>query len=233
MENNNGKGIFYGVIGVATLVVAIIGATFAYFASATNGAAGAAAANSANVGDALKITEGKKYAAPDLIPASNAVMLASFAQSVPTDDKNPAKTDKCRGASAANKEGNYGMCSYYTFTITNNSDVATQVYLSLKTDTNTFAKRETIQDLEYCVFKGDETTPTAHACGAVPDTQEQFTTVSLASKANETYTVVLYLKNADADQTTTGSGKAYTGTVMASTSDGKNQIVGYIAGVEG
>ena len=28
---NNGKGLFYGVIGVATLVVAIIGATFAWF----------------------------------------------------------------------------------------------------------------------------------------------------------------------------------------------------------
>ena len=35
-NNNNGKGIFYGVIGVATLVVAIIGATFAYFAASTN-----------------------------------------------------------------------------------------------------------------------------------------------------------------------------------------------------
>ena len=36
-ERNNGKGVFYGVIGVATLVVAIIGATFAYFtASASN-----------------------------------------------------------------------------------------------------------------------------------------------------------------------------------------------------
>lgn len=35
-NKNNGRGIFYGVIGVATLVVAIIGATFAYFtASAT------------------------------------------------------------------------------------------------------------------------------------------------------------------------------------------------------
>ena len=33
MENNNGRGIFYGVIGVATLVVAIIGATFAYFSA--------------------------------------------------------------------------------------------------------------------------------------------------------------------------------------------------------
>ena len=36
-QKNNGRGIFYGVIGVATLVVAIIGATFAYFtASASN-----------------------------------------------------------------------------------------------------------------------------------------------------------------------------------------------------
>lgn len=31
MENNNGKGLFYGLVGVATLIVAIIGATYAYF----------------------------------------------------------------------------------------------------------------------------------------------------------------------------------------------------------
>lgn len=40
MEENNrkGPGVFYAVVGVATLVVAIIGATFAYFsASANNG----------------------------------------------------------------------------------------------------------------------------------------------------------------------------------------------------
>lgn len=36
-ENRKGPGIFYAVVGVATLVVAIIGATFAFFsASATN-----------------------------------------------------------------------------------------------------------------------------------------------------------------------------------------------------
>lgn len=33
MENRNGQGIFLGVVGVATLVVAIIGATFAYFSA--------------------------------------------------------------------------------------------------------------------------------------------------------------------------------------------------------
>ena len=31
MENKNGNGIFLGVVSVATLIVAIIGATFAYF----------------------------------------------------------------------------------------------------------------------------------------------------------------------------------------------------------
>ena len=35
-ENNNGRGLFYGVIGVATLIVAIIGATFAYFSVSAN-----------------------------------------------------------------------------------------------------------------------------------------------------------------------------------------------------
>ena len=41
MEENNrkGPGVFYAVVGVATLVVAIIGATFAYFsAQASTGA---------------------------------------------------------------------------------------------------------------------------------------------------------------------------------------------------
>ena len=38
MEENNrkGPGVFYAVVGVATLVVAIIGATFAYFSASAN-----------------------------------------------------------------------------------------------------------------------------------------------------------------------------------------------------
>lgn len=222
MENNNGKGIFYGVIGVATLVVAIIGATFAYFASATQGNNGAAAANSANVSGTLAITQDGQYVAPDLIPASPATVLTSFAQ---TGDAS-TNTGKCRGASAANHDGNYGMCSYYTFTIKNTADVATTVYLSLKTDTNTFDS-----SFKYCVYEGDTTTTVTNACKAVPATEEQFTSVNLAATSGtKQYTVVLYYENTDTDQTGTGSGKAYTGTVTASTSSGENKIVGYIAG---
>lgn len=222
MENNNGRGIFYGVMGVATLVVAIVGATFAYFAASTNGTAGGVAANSANVSGTLEITQDAQYVAPDLIPASPDTMLRSFAQT----GEATVNTGKCRGASAANKEGNYGMCSYYTFTVKNTSSVATQVYLSLKTDSNNFDA-----SFKYCVYEGNTTDKTTQACKVVPAGTEQFANVNLAaSTGSQQYTIVLYYENTDSDQTGTGAGKAYTGTVSASTSDGTNQIVGYIAG---
>ena len=222
MENNNGRGIFYGVMGVATLVVAIVGATFAYFAASTTGNEGAVAANSAKVFGTLEITQDGQYVAPDLIPAAPETVVSSFAQ----DKDGAGNKGKCRGASQANHDGNYGMCSYYTFTIKNTADVATTVYLSLKTDTNTFDS-----SFKYCVYEGDTTTTVTNACKAVPATEEQFTSVNLAATSGtKQYTVVLYYENTDTDQTGTGSGKAYTGTVTASTSSGENKIVGYIAG---
>ena len=227
MENNNGRGIFYGVMGVATLVVAIVGATFAYFAASTSGNNGAVAANSANVKGTLKITQNAQYVAPDLIPASNATMLASFKQA----GEATVNTGKCRGASMANKDGNYGMCSYYTFTIENSSDVATQVYLSLKSDTNNFD-----DSFKYCVYEGTTTDTVTQACKTVPanSASEQFTGstgVNIASNDSKQYTIILYYENIDStNQTDNGAGKSYAGTVMASTSDGTNQIVGYVAG---
>lgn len=40
MENKKGSGIFLGVVSIATLIVAIIGATFAYFSIAVSGGNG-------------------------------------------------------------------------------------------------------------------------------------------------------------------------------------------------
>mgnify|MGYP003312611361 CR=1 FL=1 len=61
MENNNGRGIFYGVIGVATLVVAIIGATFAYF-SATVTDTGNLNVGTANIKLGFSgVTTGRRY----------------------------------------------------------------------------------------------------------------------------------------------------------------------------
>lgn len=77
MNNNNGRGIFYGVIGVATLVVAIIGATFAYFtASASNSTS--ITGNAATVGlslDVEKVTVADNVGG--LIPMSNSMIEAA------------------------------------------------------------------------------------------------------------------------------------------------------------
>lgn len=55
-QKNNGRGIFYGVIGVATLVVAIIGATFAYF-TATAGNNNVITGNMATIQFGLNVTK--------------------------------------------------------------------------------------------------------------------------------------------------------------------------------
>lgn len=56
-EKNNGKGIFYGVIGVATLIVAIIGATFAYFTASATAGENIITGNAASVSFDLKVTK--------------------------------------------------------------------------------------------------------------------------------------------------------------------------------
>jgi len=52
MENNNkgdSRGIFYAIMGISTLVITLIGATFAYFVAVTNSANNAIRANTTSV----------------------------------------------------------------------------------------------------------------------------------------------------------------------------------------
>jgi len=98
MENKNGQGIFYGVIGVATLVVAIIGATFAYFSASVSAGDGANGIQGQTLGGtqggALTLTVNKMaFGSPaakslDLVPA----------QGLTADSGQSAVTKKCEAA---------------------------------------------------------------------------------------------------------------------------------------
>ena len=52
MNENKGQTIFLSVIGIATLLVAIIGATFAYFTTSMGGTQGTVKATTAKIGAA-------------------------------------------------------------------------------------------------------------------------------------------------------------------------------------
>lgn len=219
MENNNGRGIFYGVIGVATLVVAIIGATFAFFAASASGTNNAVAANSVTLAGTLKLAE-VPDARTNMIPTTEDIMKESYVQ---TGAKGEAK-GKCNGVSKTDGTTIYDLCSSYQFTLTNDATVAQTVYVTLTTVTNTFA------NLKYCIFDGAGSTETETvACANVPTgVAEQFN-VTIPAGQNHIYTVVLYINETGADQTDTDSGKSYAGTISASTGSGENKVTGVIA----
>lgn len=69
MENRKGNGIFLGIVSVATLIVAIIGATFAYFSASTQSNEGAVGATAYEYKLSLSVSPVyPKGIAPALIP---------------------------------------------------------------------------------------------------------------------------------------------------------------------
>lgn len=95
MENkNNGKGIFYGVIGVATLIVAIIGATFAYF-TATAGSNDAI--NVTSMENPFDVSLSVSQAAPSgvanhLLPLDDSKIETAMSYTNPCLDENDDQT---------------------------------------------------------------------------------------------------------------------------------------------
>ena len=109
-HKNSRRGVFYGVIGVATLVVAIIGATFAYFTasgSVTNNITG----NMANISFGLTVEKVVDPGATSgMIPMSNTMVETAI-------------NNQGDNATCVDDNGN-AVCQVYKITVTNNSTAA-------------------------------------------------------------------------------------------------------------
>lgn len=163
-NKNNGRGIFYGVIGVATLVVAIIGATFAYFtasATAVNNITG----NMATISMDLSIT---KLVDPGetsgMIPMSNNMIETA----VSGKQGETSKSNK----TCVDDNGN-AVCQIYKVTITNNSSATmfTDGYVALAGGSGT--------PKDYTATKDNKTTmrwAQVFSDDAVPTAESKFTT---------------------------------------------------------
>ena len=142
MENRNGQGIFLGVVSVATLVVAIIGATFAYFSAQVNSGTGSVNFASTELSDnVLTLTQQSNFKST-LIPV--AAQGAKFKDYVKLD------SNYC-----VDDQGN-GICSVYQFTVTNTGAVAQPISVSLVPTQNGFG------NLYYAVFKTADASVTDH-----------------------------------------------------------------------
>lgn len=199
MENNNGKGIFYGVIGVATLVVAIIGATFAYFtATATND--NTIAGNAATTRLQLAVEKLSTDATGGLIPL---------------DQEDPAGTAQLQQALSATQQcvddnGNT-VCQVYKITVTNSGSSTAVLSGSLTITGSTFKNLKWTQ-------LDDGTTYGSSPINPISTTTLE-DSVSLNGGAQQEYYIAIWIEETGTDQSTTDTG-SFTGTVSFNTAVG-------------
>ena len=226
MENKNGSAIFLGVIGVATLIVAIIGATFAFFsASATtnNDAISVASTQLALNFNGDTYSNLKTH----LIPAAE--NIATY-----------AALDQTGTGSAANQQcvddNANEVCGVYAFTVTNPSTTTQQdITVTLNVTTNTFAT------LKYKVYEGLPSDLTHSSTAKIAKTAfgasgsnvtlalgTSGNTVTLAPQAHADYTIVIWIDETNTNQTSGDSGQSFAAGLTVTSGSG-NGVTGVIS----
>lgn len=118
MEREDKRGIFFGIIGVLTLIVAIIGASLAYFSINARSRENALTVQAATV--KIVYEDGDKLNVTNIIPSTQEIALRTFTRANPvTDTQSKYKT--------CVDDNGYTTCGYYDFTLTNGGPTTMEV----------------------------------------------------------------------------------------------------------
>ena len=234
---NNGKGIFYGVIGVATLIVAIIGATFAYFSATVTSNGSNITGTTLDVsGTALKLEVTRitfdEASAPsdDLVPANMGTISTSTIQDA-------------LDANCENIAGDYTGCHLYQIVAETDNDLST-ASINLSLSVSLTNSGTATSDWKYVVFTGSLSGTTSAATGVtVTGIRQNSSSADIAGSFNlspavdihhgalysptttvqgvtsgATYYLLIYLENDASNSQNTGTASeiatgTYTGTV--------------------
>ena len=199
MDENNrkGPGIFYAVVGVATLVVAIIGATFAYF-SASAESPDKVKGTTANSADLTLTVE----RVSDDATAANMIPMK--------DDLLQSGVTGTGGKQCVDKNGNTA-CQIYKITIANGGNIAVNVKgtLNLSGGGATNMKWQLLQSQ---TTVGTVGTQVSQGTDGVIVANQALTAKDGGTPSAEFY-VVVWLHDTDGPQDNPDAGKSFTGTV--------------------
>ena len=229
MDENNrkGPGIFYAVVGVATLVVAIIGATFAYFsASATD--------NTKITGNTAEAGGVELAINPETATGSNLIPLNLITGATDTVDQ----FQKAIAGRCVDSNGN-NVCQIYSIKVTNKSTTsAIQVRgtLNLASESTNMkwqllkdATSTSRADFATVVDKGvlGDVTVGGNTGGTATD--KAAASQTLAASGNATYYVLVWLEEIGATQEGVDAKKSFTGTVTFNAVDAAGNESGVTA----
>ena len=199
-ENNNGRGLFYGVIGVATLIVAIIGATFAYFSVSAN-----IANNSDIAGSTVELSD-------TTITGTLTRETASTVSMVPLKTADLQKGITGEGGQQCIDANGAKVCDIYTLTINNTSNAPVSLAGNLTITATDMA------DLRWSLLEST-TSATGATAKEVSDTVIVANELLAAKTGTKTYYFVIWFNETEENQNTQ-AGKSYTGTVSFTAANG-------------
>ena len=213
-NNRKGPGIFYAVVGVATLVVAIIGATFAYFsAQATAGGESITGSTNNDLAGALSVNVTRVN---KTVTAANSIDLVPANIDGTLETVNNAVKAKCEA-------NGYTGCHLYKIEAQSTQSVANASILLSSLTVDSTAKT----NWAYAIYTGTETSATnVVKTGSLDVTTpvDMHENAALTANTPVTYYLIVYLKNVDSAQNAgdvsdeTGT---YTGTVTMNAAGGK------------
>ena len=145
LTENRGRGLFYGVIAIATFIIMAVGATFAYFTATTESMNSAVQTGSTTL--QLKyISYGEAWTKDDLIPAETMVVEYSVENQSDITISNKIEGEDGEVTYPANGNNtlckdDYGnsICSIYVFQVTNSAQSPQSVSLNVVSEKNSFA----------------------------------------------------------------------------------------------
>lgn len=180
MENRKGNGIFLGIVSVATLIVAIIGATFAYFSASTESNTDALNLTAYEFKLSLSVSPIYPEGASALIPLNPTTVI----ENAPAANN----TNLLYALNEAEKrcidDQGLQVCALYQVTIENQAVNEITLSGELKTITNNQAEGEgktPFSNLTYQAVEGDHTTGLTLVGDAVTIDDEVDGVVDIAS----------------------------------------------------
>ena len=130
-----GRGLFYGVIAVATFIIMAVGATFAYFTATTNSANTSVQTGSTTL-QLHYISYETAWMRDDLIPAATEVVAYSFEKQ---NDTTLNETYGENGNLLCKDDYGNSICSVYVFQVKNTAASPQSVSLNVVSELNEFA----------------------------------------------------------------------------------------------
>ncbi len=134
INENKGRGLFYGVIAIATFIIMAVGATFAYF-TATTSSMDAAVRTGSTTLQLQYVSYGAAWMQDDLIPANDVIVEYSFENQ---NDTTVSLVDTTNNTLCKDDYGN-SICSVYVFQVVNTANSPQTVSLNVVSEENSFA----------------------------------------------------------------------------------------------